>query len=59
MDDLPGGAEGWENLMSKQFNFEDELVSQNGGFASFIKLLNNLKKLEEINYQLSLRFFLE
>lgn len=59
MDELPGGSEGWEHLMSKQFSFQDEIVSQNGGFSSFVKLLDNLKKLEEINYQLSLKFFLE
>lgn len=46
MDEMPGGAEGWESIMSKQFSFEDELVSQNAGFSSFVNLIGNIKRLE-------------
>jgi hypothetical protein len=59
MEEMPGGAEGWESIMNKQFSFEDELINQNGGFTSFVNLIGNIKRLEEINYQLALRFFLE
>lgn len=45
--------------MSKNFSFEDEIVNQNGGMACFLKLIENIKKLEEVNYQLSLKLLVE
>lgn len=45
--------------MSKNFSFEDEIVNQNGGMACFLKLIESIKKLEEVNYQLSLKLLVE
>lgn len=47
--------EGWENNILKSFNFEEELLVQNNGYLSFLKLLESIQKLEEINNEIGLR----
>ncbi len=43
------GDEGWENNITKELSFEEELISQNTGYLTLLKLLENIRKLEELN----------
>lgn len=52
------GYDNWEININKNFSFEEELISQNKGFTSFVKLIENVKRLEWINSELAAGIFL-
>jgi hypothetical protein len=52
------GDEGWENNTARKFNFEEEMLNQNAGYLTFLRLLDNLKRLEDINSDISLSVLL-
>lgn len=49
-------VETWNEVAEKQYVFEDQIISQNSGLYHFTQLLENVRKLEDINYQLLVRF---
>ena len=49
-------TESWHEVAEKEFSFEDEVVNQNAGLYHFTQLLENIKKLEDINYELLVKF---
>ena len=36
----------------KRFSFEEELAVQNKGYLAFIRLINNIKQLQDYNHYL-------
>jgi hypothetical protein len=52
------GDEGWENNITREFSFEEEMLNQNTGYLTFLKLLDNLKRLEDINSEIALTVLL-
>lgn len=47
--------EGWENNITKNFSFEEELAIQNAGLLCFQRMLDNLRKLEHLNHEISIK----
>ena len=43
-------------MAEKELSFEDEIVNQNSGLYHFTQLLENIRKLEDINYELLVKF---
>lgn len=42
------------NIMKSFYNFEDEMVEENKGYASYLQLMAEIKKLKEFNTKLGL-----